>query len=142
MKRNANLRDLSDDHHQALVIARRANRAAAADEGTQAEVWAEITRIFEPDLAPHFAIEEQYVLPALERTHAHLVQRTLDDHVELRHLVCEAPYGLKERLARFGSTLHDHVRFEERKLFPAFETEAGDDALRRVAAACKRQRQS
>ena len=139
MKRDPRLHPLSHEHHQALVLARRATRAASADGDRQTEVWNEVVRTFHQDLAPHFAIEEEVILPALDNeSHAHLAQRTRDEHVELRRLVCDNPQETKDRLASFGAFLHDHVRFEERELFPALEADGDDEVLEAVAAACKR----
>src|SRR5690606_13719040 len=65
MKRDERLRDLSDDHHSALVLARRARNAGAyAHSVKQGEVWGAVASAFAQDLAPHFAIEEQLLLPA------------------------------------------------------------------------------
>jgi len=139
VKRDERLRGLGHDHHHALVLARRAAVASQGDEGEAHRVWDEVVRRFEGELAPHFAIEERLLLPALDGgRHAPLSARTRDDHRALRALVEEDRGPVAARLERFGATLRDHVRFEERVLFPALEEEAGDAALDAAAAAHQR----
>ena len=51
MRRFLELRKLSDDHHQGLVLARRARQTAAGTGGYTVEgVWEEIARRFSEDL--------------------------------------------------------------------------------------------
>jgi hemerythrin-like domain-containing protein len=142
MQRDHRLKDLSDDHHQALVLARRANRAAAEGALEREQVWDEIVRRFQRELTPHFAIEEQVLLPALERgEHGALAQRTREEHDALRQLIDGSDGPLAHRLTRFGEALHAHVRFEERLLFPAIERVVSDDVLEAAATACRRTRE-
>jgi len=133
MKRDPRLRGLSSDHHQALVLARRVRRRAAA--GTLDEELAqEVLRVLRHDLEPHFLIEEEVLLPAL--AHAgedELVRRTLDDHEFLRNAASAAAHGALERLAPFADRLAAHVPFEERELFPACEERLPDAVLEEVA---------
>lgn len=122
MKRSPQLEPLSDDHHNALVLARRCRHAAesAASEASVAELWHELRRRFAAELEPHFAVEERLLLPALtDAGESALAERTRGEHARLRALVASAPAA--ERAAAFGKLLHDHVRFEERTLFPRAE---------------------
>lgn len=119
MKRDIRLRGLSSDHHQALVIARRLTRDAAAwteDDG------AELARRFEQELEPHFRLEEEVLLPALRTAGGgELATRTLDDHTALRALLVSARTGDGGAARDLGERLGAHVQFEERELFPACE---------------------
>lgn len=139
MKRDDRLRLLSDDHHQALVLARRATAAGdGAGAGACQQVWAEVLHRFDAELAPHFAIEETLLLPALQRQGAvELVARTHADHAGLRAIVRDADGPIEARLRAFGELLRDHVKFEERELFATIQATIGDDVLDAVAAACQ-----
>ncbi len=140
MKRDPRLRDLSEDHHHALVLARRATRAAAGGQVSNEE-WEAMVRSFEAELEPHFVLEERYLLPVLENgPHAHLVERTLREHAALRELIRGEEGPLDRRLGSFGAALSDHVRFEERELFQIFQDEASAQALEAIADACRRAR--
>ncbi|MBK8013920.1 MAG: hemerythrin domain-containing protein [Deltaproteobacteria bacterium] len=138
MKRDRRLRQLSDDHHQALVLARRATSAASAEPEASVVVWNEVVRRFHSELAPHFSVEEQHILPALERAGGGaLAKRTRDEHAALRRIVSDDQHDIATRLDRFGALLRDHVRFEERVLFEAVQERLDGAALDAVNEACR-----
>jgi len=88
MKRVAELRDLSDDHHTGLVLARRCKQAGRADSELPFErVWEQVLEAFSSHLEPHFQIEEKHLLPALEAIgEDSLASRVREDHSALRAL--------------------------------------------------------
>lgn len=122
------------------MLARRALTSVEHDEpGARRELWAEIVRRFSVELTPHFAIEEDLVLPAIEAAgERELAERVRVEHAELRRLVQEALEPTQERLSDFGTALRDHVRFEERVLFPATQEKVSEEVLEAVAASCRR----
>lgn len=127
MKRDRRLHGLTSDHHQGLVLARRAAEGRATVE--------DVRRGFDEALAPHFAAEEELLLPALERAgEVEVVQRTLREHAELRQLLADAEAGRDGALAAFGRALEAHIRFEERELFPAAETHLPAEVLEAIGA--------
>lgn len=140
MKRVDALRDLSDDHHTALVLARRCRRAGATSS-PDAQVdatWSAAREAFALHLEPHFAIEERHLLPALEELDEHaLARRIARDHAALRELLA-GPGGDRERLERLGRVLRDHVRFEEREVFEATQHRLPPASLEAIAEACRR----
>ena len=126
MKRDPRLQALSADHHHALVLARRIERGS----GDVALVRA----AFDAELAPHFGIEEDVLLPALREANQNdLVDRVLAEHALLRALLADAERGAEGALAAFGNLLAEHVRFEERELFQACEACLSNDVLGRAA---------
>ncbi|MBK8011756.1 MAG: hemerythrin domain-containing protein [Deltaproteobacteria bacterium] len=136
MKRDPHLLDLSRDHHHALVLARRAETTAA--DGTDDDVtstWETIAEAFDADLAPHFEVEELYLLPPIDAAgEVELVRRTRSDHERLRSLLASAD-DPRSRLREFGERLRQHVRFEEQELFPTAEATLDAAQLRAVANA-------
>ncbi len=133
MKRDLRLQGLTSDHHHALVLARRLQEAAASG-ALDVELSAEVRRRYDDDLGPHFAIEEEELLPALAMAgRTDLVERTLREHGALRDHLAAAESGARSRLAEFGTLLEAHVRFEERDLFTACEDLVGPEVLARVA---------
>lgn len=105
MKRDPRLHQLSSDHHHTLVLVRNLRRGLEPRE---------VARIFEEQLAPHFALEERVLLPALVKAgRADLAARTLDEHADIR--------ASRSNAARLAELLEAHVRFEERELFPVCE---------------------
>lgn len=132
MKRDARLHGLTSDHHHALVLARRVAREHTAGG---AELVHAVREAFERELAPHFAVEEEVLLPALAAVGAsNLVERTREEHALLRGHLAAAESGNHERLADFATLLERHVRFEENELFPAAEARLGGEVLATVAA--------
>jgi hemerythrin-like domain-containing protein len=130
VKRHPKLQPLSDDHHRALVLARRTRRAAkASDSDSLARTWRDAQATFAAELEPHFRAEETWLFPLLDegglRT---LFDRARADHKRLRELIRSAADPVTAR--EFADLLEAHVRFEERELFPRVEIAlaAYDDA--------------
>jgi len=125
MKRDPRLRRLSSEHHHALVLAR---ELCARTAPWSVDAGSALGQRFEAELEPHFRIEETLLLPALRRTGAvELVERTEADHTFLRARLEAARTGDGDAARAFAARLAEHVRFEERTLFPACE-ELLDDA--------------
>ena len=132
MKRHPSLQPYSDDHHRALVLARRLRRDAI-----DAALAREVQRTFEAELEPHFLAEERRLLPALEAVGCgSLVARTLDEHARVRALMRDA--GSEASARALGTLLEAHVRFEERVLFPEAERRLSDAELAAVRDALPR----
>ncbi|OIR03230.1 hemerythrin HHE cation binding domain protein [mine drainage metagenome] len=86
------------------------------------EVCLQVLQAYESQLEPHFQFEEYSLLPLLKSNEAQpLVERTLADHDRLRDLLSGLRRNDAESLGSFGRCLTDHVRFEERELFPLLE---------------------
>jgi hypothetical protein len=93
----------------------------------------ELGRRFDLELEPHFGVEDALLLPALRRAGStQLAERTAQDHVRLRALVAAARTGDGLAAGAFGRDLGEHVRFEEREVFPACEQLLPDAVLDEV----------
>lgn len=136
MKRFPELRRLSDDHHQGLVLARRARQTAAGTGGHSVEgVWAEVARRFRAEFEPHFRVEETTLAPALSAAgEAELVAKLHADHAALRALV--AAQAGRDGLKEFGDRMEQHIRFEERELFEAAQAKLSPEVLSKIREAC------
>ena len=138
MKRSPALRPLSRDHHEALAIALRLRRAKS---DTMARDCSAFVRFWHEHGRDHFRIEEEILLPAYavhgDRLHP-VVERVLAEHAAIRGRVDELEqvdgtpvWALRE----LGEQLADHVRLEERQLFPLVEEALPAADLERLAAA-------
>lgn len=130
MKRSEALAPLSRDHQHALYAALRLRRA---HEATLRDAVEQFLRFFETEGRRHFEIEEQLLVPALPADDGEWsagVARVLDDHEAIRAGAEElrTRASMKSAVA-LGERLNDHVRFEERELFPLLERRLDDDAL-------------
>jgi hemerythrin-like domain-containing protein len=133
MKRDLRLRGLSSEHHRALTLARSLDRQVRAG-GDLAGAAGELVRRFDAELEPHFRVEEELLLPALQQAGAvALVERTEADHRALRAHAAAARVGRTDGLLSFADHLTEHVRFEERELFPFCEAALDATVLDAVA---------
>jgi hypothetical protein len=143
MKRSAALAALSRDHHHALEAARRLRRADAGDVDA---ALAHLQAFWEPRGRRHFEIEEELILPALPETDAdwrEATARVRDEHARVRAAVGAvlAPGGEGDGVEgahALGTLLHDHVRFEERRLFGLLEERLPERELARLGEAIER----
>lgn len=115
----------SREHHSVLVFARRVRLNAPGSD-----VFKKLTENFparwKKEIAPHFAEEERAILPRLVAAGATgLAERLQRDHGELRRLSTLATGGDPVALKSFGKLIYDHIRFEERELFPFYEKLTG-----------------
>lgn len=121
MKRAAALQPLSREHLGALLAAKKLTEADDLEAARAAFLG-----FWEEDGRRHFRIEEEVLLPAWS-LHAEIdeagVRRMLDEHLAIRReaLRLAGGEGSLEQVRSLGALLHDHVRFEERELFPAIE---------------------
>ncbi|HEU0219507.1 MAG TPA: hemerythrin domain-containing protein [Gallionella sp.] len=124
MKRIPALQPLSREHHTALTLAKACERAVQSrDEERVGKTCQRVLQAFSDELEPHFQIEEQSLLPLLRSAgNTPLEQRTLEDHRQLRALLSGLQRNDIDALDSFGRLLTEHVRFEERELFPALES--------------------
>ena len=133
MKRSTALQPLSNEHHAALVLALRARRASASADAA-ADFWPSLVQRFAAELEPHFKVEEELLLPALERAgQAALAARTRAEHGELRQ--CISGESSPATLRRFGELLERHVRFEERELFEVAQQGLREEELAAIEKA-------
>ncbi len=136
MKRSAELRGLSDDHHRALVLAKLAKTAATEQVGDEiGAAWHAIKREWETGLAHHFAVEEAHLLPPVRIAGGEALASKVElDHAAIRSYVLSGPFN-EIGLRQFAERLSDHVRFEERELFPFAEAELTQIDLDCIASA-------
>ncbi len=118
MKRSEMLNQFSREHHQALVHARRIALATEADFDILRQ---RLLEDFVPALLDHFLKEETHLLPTTQLALTDDAARLLDEHARLRNLIDSLRHGELAALKPFGVLLADHVRFEERQLFPALD---------------------
>ena len=145
MKRHPALIPLSRDHHDGLVQAMRLRRAAAdGDASARLAAAREFVEFFRDEERVHLRDEEEELFPLLLR-HVESQPAPLREarvqHVQLqgfaRKLDIAIAAGIADRatLAAAGEQLEEHIRLEERQLFPLIEQLVPNDELRRLALA-------
>lgn len=130
MKRAPALVPLARDHHEALVLARRACKADGGGEAALGALRKEVLQCWRDRIAPHFGVEERVLFPALAAAGGQTtVEQALRQHAQLRALVDGLHDGDATALAAWGTAMTEHVRFEDRELFPLAERLLDLDAL-------------
>ncbi|WP_332816349.1 hemerythrin domain-containing protein [Ramlibacter sp.] len=121
MKRSPALIPLSREHHEALVLARRAcepDRPGADPAGVREQVL----RRWSEHIEAHFRLEEQALLPALRQAGAPAeADEGARQHRSIRRLVDELESLGTAALPAWGDAMREHVQWEERHLFPLAE---------------------
>jgi hemerythrin-like domain-containing protein len=136
MKRSRELRPLSSEHHQALLVAFQVKKSLeghseAAGAPRDLPGLVSLARRFEGQVFTAHASAEE----ALLGEHLTLADRVRleSEHAELRELVeharTAAPGEQRASLAAFAELLERHVRWEERELFPYAEAHLEGEAL-------------
>lgn len=109
-------------------------RSASADPEARSKAAAEFLRFVVSETREHFRVEEELVFPLVDPP-PEPVLRTVAEHARIRALV--------ERLRRsldagdvdpalavaLGEALTEHIRLEEREVFPLIEELADEDVL-------------
>lgn len=123
MNRSPALQPLSREHHTALSLANACVRAAQSGDAAMVRLTCQrAINSYANELDAHFKTEEQSFLPLLTSPETQvLVQRTLAEHQMLRGLLDGLRQNDVKALDNFGKYLADHVRFEERELFPVID---------------------
>jgi hemerythrin-like domain-containing protein len=137
MLRHPALQPLSRQHHHALALCVLVERALHEGSKTPAALAAEIGAAFERDLRPHFALEEDALLPAVEQPLGaqELCRRIAEEHRELERRARAAQQEpCVESLRAFTALLRSHVRLEENELFERIQARLGEKALEELGA--------
>ena len=144
MKRSKYLTPLSWEHHSALLNANRLQKGL--ENQTTEEILLDfLTYIWQNDLHPHFQREESIVFTGEDWTNlpADLRKQVLDEHRLLSDLFNQITSTAKEKdlkslLALFAQNVIDHVRFEERLLFPKIEETYKENQLQKIGVELKK----
>ncbi|TDU39660.1 hypothetical protein BXY82_1690 [Gelidibacter sediminis] len=130
LKRHKALQPLSREHHHGLLLSWKIRSGFSKN--------IEIERIkqyadwfFENHLIPHFALEETHIFTILPSDNE-LVKRALAEHRRLKRLFTNDEDAAKN-LHKIEEELEQHIRFEERTLFPEIQKAATEEQLALIA---------
>jgi iron-sulfur cluster repair protein YtfE (RIC family) len=142
-KRHVSLIPLARDHYHGLLLAVRLQQGEQAlprlwshDPQWQADY---VVDFYEKDLKHHFEAEERGLFPYIAdvKGASSIVEELLQEHRTFERFVGnfrrEEQATLVEQLRDFGARLEEHIRKEDRVLFPLLEERAPADVLMKVA---------
>lgn len=129
MKRNDHIVKLSRDHHASLLFCWKIRQGVKRHAA-----WEKMIKYVNYFWDHHFAIhfkEEEKILFAPLKDQA--VEKAIDDHRKIRTLINNLNSSLaenrQEELSKLADTVDEHVRYEERVLFPHLELALTEDQL-------------
>lgn len=124
MKRHPSLEAFSRDHNVGLVLGRKLDLVADLDEANRKDAAQALLRYWADEMADHFADEERLLTPLIPAIEVRA--RMAAEHRELADLVARLERGEiePELIGRTGRLLSEHIRWEERSVFPAIEISA------------------
>ncbi len=136
MKRHSAIVPLSHDHHHALILAqalkKNSPKIGLGSKSPEEKVKAAINS-YNTELIPHFNHEEVLLFPLAKGKDDELdkmISDIIEEHDRIRIAIETIKDGnLEENLDAFGKLLEQHVRTEERKLFPKIEEVVGEEEL-------------
>lgn len=147
MKRANQLQPLSRQHHLGLNIARHA-KECPDDHAAITKHWSSLTSYLS-DMHEHFHIEDTLIANALlpyKETQSEIasVLETLEkQHKSLYEFMAKIKTSTESKdnevtvveVKQLGTLLYDHIRFEERELFPIVERYLTKEELDAIYAA-------
>jgi hemerythrin-like domain-containing protein len=147
-KRHPALIPVARDHHDGLLLAIRLQQGDRAelklwshDPALQTEF---VLSFYEQHLKRHFAVEEEQVFPLGRGISdaAPIVERLIGQHRQIASMVDQlrniSPEKRRTVLQELGRLLEEHIRLEDRTLFPILEQQVPPDVLQAAQTAIDR----
>ena len=128
LKRHKALQPLSREHHHGLLLSWKI-RAGFSKNIAPERIKVYADWFFKTHLIPHFEMEETHVFSILEPTNE-LVKKAMADHKLLKRLFEDE--HIEIALSKIEKALDEHIRFEERILFPEIQKAATELQLLEV----------
>ncbi|MBU3822482.1 hemerythrin domain-containing protein [Flavobacteriaceae bacterium XHP0103] len=129
LKRHKALQPLSREHHHGLLLAWKIrsglNKNIAIERIKAYTDW-----FFKTHLIPHFEMEEKHIFTLLGNDND-LVKKALSEHKRLAMLFNQTE-DTKKNLSLIEEELEQHIRFEERVLFPEIQKIATPDQFAEI----------
>lgn len=138
MKRDRNLVALSRDHHHGLLLGWKI-RQGLKNNVSPILIAEYILYFYQAALLPHFGEEEQQILTLLDDDNE-MKLKTIDDHRKISRLINSLNSGRADSVSflEIASTLDEHIRFEERQLFPYLQEKLSSEKLDEMGQAIER----
>ena len=142
VKRDENIKRLSREHHFSLLFCWKIRKGLKTDVATE-RIRKYVQYFWQQHLQPHFREEEKiFFAPIKDR----LVQRAINEHKYIKQQIEDlANYsGNNERksLAKIADMVYEHVRYEERDLFPHLERKLSKEQLENIGEQIEKHHQT
>ena len=135
IKRSRQLSPLSRDHHEGLLLVWKIRQGLR--NGTDINLIADYTKWFwQKDLENHFREEEEILAPYLNGEP--MIKRMFEEHQLIQTRIHDENTVTEESLLQLATLVNDHIRFEERQLFPLAEKMITEEDLDAIESQLKR----
>jgi len=133
MKRHRALEPFSRDHYGGLVIARH-----LMQDRNEASLIS-LMRLWKEEMEDHFLEEESLLMDLIPQE---MANRLAAEHSEIRLRIESAAAGKfgPNDVASLGEKIHNHIRWEERVLFPWLEQSTDMDPIAEATEAMEARR--
>ena len=147
-RRHDTLIPLTHDHHHTLAQARRLHDASSSTDLTERRnISNDFVNFYLGRAVRHFHEEEElFFAPLIDIPSTRdLIVRAVSDHLRLHDLLRTLKGQLTDGeidgalLERISALLIEHVRFEEKELFPLIEQLLPEELLRELATTGRRE---
>ena len=128
MKRNENIVKLSRDHHASLLFCWKLRQGIKRHASSERMVNY-VNYFWNHHFAEHFKEEENILFAPLKDQ---VVQKAIDEHKKIKTLINDLDSlesDIHQKLSQLTDTVEEHVRYEERILFPHLESKLTEDQL-------------
>ena len=134
LKRNENIIKLSRDHHASLLFCWKLRQGVKYHASVERMIKY-VKYFWDHHFSQHFREEEEFLFAPLKDK---VVQKAIDDHEKVKSFISELSFSGSEiqnnKLSQLADMVDDHVRYEERILFPHLETELTEDQLEKIGS--------
>lgn len=138
IKRNEHIVKLSKDHHFTLMFCWKIRNGIKFKVESE-RIKKYVQYFWQHHMQPHF-LEEETILFAPVKDEA--VQRALGEHIQIAQQIKAldaAGDNAADQLSVLADTVDNHVRYEERELFPYLEKVLTDEQLENIGKQITRQ---
>ncbi|HEY0354719.1 MAG TPA: hemerythrin domain-containing protein [Flavisolibacter sp.] len=136
IKRSRQLTPLSKDHHEGLLLVWKIRQGLRNQ--TEKQLIADYIKWFwKKDLEEHFREEEEILAPYLKGND--MIKRMFDEHAVIQSLINSNDLSDEKQLNRLADLVNDHIRFEERELFPLAEKLIPEEDLDKIESQLKKE---
>lgn len=133
LKRNENLVKLSRDHHAGLLFCWKIRQGVKYHIETD-RMTRYVRYFWDHHFATHFKEEEEFLFSPVQDE---MVKKALNDHQKIKIFVDKIRVSGMENdeevLLELADTVDDHIRFEERVLFPHLQEKLSEQELELIA---------
>ena len=140
MKRHPALYQLSHDHHQGLILAQQLKKGTPQYKGMPSTLEGKkeyAISFYRTELVKHFEDEEKILFPSVIKRDDEvdkLIEEVISEHRKMESLVKDLmrKSDVEDMLDELGRLLENHIRKEERKLFPKIEEILSEGELKTI----------